>query len=240
MRKNIFAYFQLSFLNTVIITLLITLILLFIYFISIKKNSYGESSLYSSNTESKYDSSKIDRLILAISENKNTIKDTEKSNAELIKSISARLDHMDKLLANPVQAEEVVLDEPEEEENVNGDLNDFIQKENESYQAEMIDFSWAPKAESDLEFGLSELASRLHFDLVNSECRTTRCNATVDFENYELAAKYGARLAEIPLRGLNCAKSIGMPIPGDTSARYQANLILDCSQQIEGKVQPIY
>ena len=240
MRKNIFALFQLPFSNTVIITLLIGVVFLFIYFISINKNTYSESPLYSSNSEQGNYDSNIDRLILAISENKNTIIDIEKSNAELIKNINARLNKMDTLFANPITADEIVLEELEEEENDKDDLDHFVQEEKESYEAEAVDFSWAPKAESDLEFGLNELAPRLHFDLLNSECRTTRCNATVEFENYELATKHGAQLAEAPFSGLNCATSIGLPIPSDASARYQTNLILDCSQQIRGIVESNY
>jgi hypothetical protein len=105
--------------------------------------------------------------------------------------------------------------------------NDFIEG------GEEVDINWAIKAESDLETGLNELMQQFEFEIVGFECRTTRCNAAVLFENYEIAKNYGGRLAEFAIHGLNCAQSIYLPPPLDTSVRYQANLLLDCTQQVQ-------
>ncbi len=112
-------------------------------------------------------------------------------------------------------------------------------EENEAYDNEIVDFSWAPEAESNIDDGLSQLKENVDFEIIGSECKTNRCVATVQFQNYESAVENGNLFAEMSFPGLNCAQSTYLPEPNDVSASYQADLMLDCSQQNQGLVTPI-
>lgn len=172
------------------------------------------------------------------------LSEIKKSNAELvskieanqkqISSLSSRLDELksaaDDIKENPEEAIEKI-DENE--------ISPF-QREKEVFETEVVDFSWAPKAEVDLESGLSTLGEEVGFTLLSTVCKTSRCLATVSFTNYEKASTNASHLVERVIPGLNCAQSITIPEPGNKSASYEAELLLDCSQQVAGKVQPIY
>jgi len=119
------------------------------------------------------------------------------------------------------------------------DFADYMYEERTIYDNEVVDFSWAPKAESYLDGGLERFSEELHFELLGSECRTTRCVATVSFKNYDLAMEHGSRLAEVSFPGLNCAQSISLPEPNDSFGSYEANLNFDCTLQTQGLVQAI-
>lgn len=103
-----------------------------------------------------------------------------------------------------------------------------IQMEKEAFEAESVDFDWALSAENDLELGLESATENLGVTIVSSTCKTTRCKAVVAFDNYELAEQYGSHLAETLIPNLNCAHSIWLPRPDDTSASYHAELMLNC------------
>jgi len=119
----------------------------------------------------------------------------------------------------------------------NEEFEKSINREKAAYDAEIVDFTWSAKAEGELEQGLEDKQDELNFSIVSARCRTTRCKTIVSFDNYELAEEYGNRLAEIQIPGLNCAQSIFLPVPSDISVRYEAELLLDCSAQVQGLVQ---
>lgn len=104
-------------------------------------------------------------------------------------------------------------------------------KEIEAFESEAIDFNWSLTAESNLENALHEKANLTGFQILSSECKTTRCKAVVEFSNYDSAIQNGTQLAEAVIPNLNCMQSIYMPEPSDVSAKYQAELMLNCASQ---------
>lgn len=180
---------------------------------------------------------KTDTLLSKVVANKNLIRDIESKNLNTIRQIEQQLAQLSQ---RPESSLDPISVEPTHDSNGEApshDVHDFIEKETQAYNSEVVDFTWAPEAENTLESGLTDLATNLGFEVANSECRTSRCNATITFDNYNLAEKHGHRLAEASIPGLNCAQSIALPPPSDASARYEVNLMLDCSQQIQGLVQ---
>lgn len=114
----------------------------------------------------------------------------------------------------------------------------YVQSEINTYDAESTDLHWSDRAETQLETGLETYEDKFQFTMVSSTCKTTRCKTVVSFDSYELAEEYGTRLAEVAIPGMNCAQAIYLPEPNYISARYEANLLLDCTEQIQGRVQP--
>lgn len=184
----------------------------------------------------------LNNLIAATDSNKTAIEAVERRNNENISSLKQEMRKLSALTQDsPAQSDESTQSaeapEPDEYEHP---FERKLLRERSEFDNEIVDFTWAPTAENDLDSGLGDLQDQLGFELVNAECRTNRCKATVAFDNYELAELHGSQLAEVSIPGLNCAQSIVLSRPGDTSASYQAELILDCTQQVQGKVSPVY
>lgn len=115
-----------------------------------------------------------------------------------------------------------------------------IQREKELYDSEVVDFSWAPKAEADLESGLNSMGKELGFSLLEATCKTTRCMATISFSDYESAARDANKLVENIIPGLNCGQTISIPKPQNINEKYETALLLDCGLQVLGKTDPVY
>jgi hypothetical protein len=176
---------------------------------------------------------RLDELFSKIEQNKRSMEIINGQNRTAIAALKQKVDSLNESqFVNDgfIESEEEVLVSADKTTN---EFEQMIQKEQIAFENEEIDINWASKAESDLVTGLNDLMQQFEFEIVSSECRTTRCNAAVSFENYELAKNYGGRLAEFTIPGLNCAQSIYLPPPLDTSVRYQANLLLDCSQLVQ-------
>lgn len=181
---------------------------------------------------------KIDDLLQSVASNSEKIRQVDVKNHADIERLYKKLDGI-KPLEKPNALNQSVDAEPQSDMNESTpSFEQYLAQQEQAFASEIVDFTWAPDAERDLESGLAEMAEAGNFDLMDYQCRTTRCSATVAFENYDLAVLNGNRLAEAEIPGLNCAQSIALPSPGDPSARYQANLLLDCSDQVQGKVQP--
>jgi|GEM_PF-4281341 len=222
------------------ITITVTSILFFIVYVYTENPSHKTHllSLPTKDYEGDINSTNLNFIALEIRKNREALESIRNEYAKNIAEINNRLDT---LSANTTNNTAEIIEENEDQDlQAIHDFENAIAQEQEQFEEELVDFTWAPKAEVNLEVGLDELQQELSFELVDSQCRTTRCNATVVFENYALAEQYGNQLAEVSIPGLNCAQSISLPQPGDTSAGYQANLLLDCSQQVLGNVQPTY
>jgi hypothetical protein len=107
------------------------------------------------------------------------------------------------------------------------------------YSSDRSDPSWSPQATRDFQDGLAALGQKLGLSLQSAECRTATCRATVEWSDYSSAREHGHTLAETIYPGLNCVRSIYLKEPEDASAKYAANLYLDCTSQRSGEADVV-
>jgi hypothetical protein len=231
-----------SVIKTIILTLVVLSTITAGYVIGhISLNKRNISSVVDAETTIGEEAKKrLDQLYVAVEQNRGDIEAIGLRNREAFAELSQKIDAIGKLDISAQDTVEATEDTKPSFEEEMVEFEQKFQQEQAEYENEPMDFNWAPQAEIDLEMGLKKYESQLKFELVNFECRTTRCQANVVFENYELAQEHGNRLAEIALPGLNCSQSVYLPIPNDTSMAYQAKLLLDCRQLIHGHIAPTY
>jgi hypothetical protein len=98
------------------------------------------------------------------------------------------------------------------------------------FEADAPDAEWAPGAAQTFRADLETLGSTLNFRLIDAECRTSMCKATLQWPNYEAARKTYFRVVSNPY-ALNCASDIYVPppaSPADEAAAYSAPVVFDC------------
>lgn len=78
-----------------------------------------------------------------------------------------------------------------------------------------------------LKADLGEIAQTSSFELVQTECRTTSCLATMQWPTYGKAQAEWRKLLHHGYQA-NCSREITLPEPSDETAPYQATLVLDC------------
>src|SRR5690606_5151550 len=87
--------------------------------------------------------------------------------------------------------------------------------------------------------GMSSWGEQLGFTVVEAECKTTMCRASLEWEDYEAAKRTGLRLPERQLPGLNCNRHIWLDEPADPTKPYSTDFYLDCTDQRAGLVEVV-
>jgi hypothetical protein len=93
---------------------------------------------------------------------------------------------------------------------------------------EATDPGWAREAQGAFASDFAALTQGQPFQVRGIDCRTTTCVTTLEWPSYAEATQNYAILLQHAY-GLDCVRSILLPEPADASARYQAQLFLDCA-----------
>jgi hypothetical protein len=96
-----------------------------------------------------------------------------------------------------------------------------------AHREEPVDPAWAGKTSAMLKSDLAEVAQSSSFEVVETECKTTSCVATMKWATYGKAQAEWRKLLHHGYQA-NCSREITLPEPSDQSAPYQATLVLDC------------
>jgi hypothetical protein len=98
-----------------------------------------------------------------------------------------------------------------------------------THRAQPIDPAWARKTNAMLQSDLTELAASSSFKLIEADCRTTSCIATVEWPSYGKAMVEWRRLLHHGYQA-NCSREITLPDAQDPQGAYQATIVLDCEK----------
>lgn len=101
------------------------------------------------------------------------------------------------------------------------------QQQLDRHAREAIDASWAREAQGAFASDFAALTQGQSFQVRRIDCRSTTCVTTLEWPSYAEATQGYALLLQHSY-GMDCARSILLPEPADLSARYQADLFLDC------------
>ncbi len=94
------------------------------------------------------------------------------------------------------------------------------------HAAEARDATWAPSAEKRLRSALQETPEMPQgFQVLDMDCRTTRCKATLSWPSYSAASQ---SFKQVLTMKMGCASSILLEPPEDPSKPYQAFAHYDC------------
>jgi hypothetical protein len=107
--------------------------------------------------------------------------------------------------------------------------HDEHQKGLEAHAKEPVDRQWARATEESLERRLAETSSAAKFRLVDVNCRTTSCSATVEFESYGDAQRNWGRLLYIT-QDVKCGSRVWLDEPPNKTARFQTTALYDCER----------
>lgn len=99
------------------------------------------------------------------------------------------------------------------------------------HEAESRNDLWATEAQRSLNREMAQ-GSKGHFRIVDIDCRSTICVATVEWANYETATDNAHELFQRQ-QYLGCPRSIILDPPeqGALSRMYRAQLVVDCGKQ---------
>ena len=105
-------------------------------------------------------------------------------------------------------------------------LHDWNQRL-QQHASEPLDPKWSVSTGNAFATDLGQLAEVQSFRVVNTQCRTRTCSATVEWPDYDTAtSKYAALLYQ--RTQANCAKEIVMPEPANRGTAYQATILYNC------------
>jgi len=98
----------------------------------------------------------------------------------------------------------------------------------QQHASEPIDANWSRSASGSFTDDLQQLASAQRFQLINTDCRSSSCSATVQWSDYGTAASNYTALLHQQTQ-LGCAREMVLPEPTNREAPYQASVLYDCS-----------
>lgn len=101
------------------------------------------------------------------------------------------------------------------------------QQQLDRHSREPVDPSWAREAQGSFTSDFVGLAQGQPFEVRGVDCRSTTCVTTLEWPSYAEATQGYALLLQHAYR-LDCARTLLLPEPADVTARYQAQLLLDC------------
>jgi hypothetical protein len=101
------------------------------------------------------------------------------------------------------------------------------QQQLDRHSREPVDASWAREAQGAFASDFAALTQGQSFQVRRIDCRSTTCVTTLEWPSYAEATQGYALLLQHAY-DMDCVRSILLPEPADLSARYQADLFLDC------------
>jgi hypothetical protein len=142
---------------------------------------------------------------------------------------------LDKAKASaPTEAAVDSLPTPEEDKRA---LEDRLRTLKQRFEADPRDPQWSVSSVAAFRSDFAALEQQAPLKLVNVDCRTTACIATVRWPNYETALQQGDALVHHPY-SVNCSRHLTMPPPDDPAASYESTVQFDCTEDRE--VGPVH
>ena len=107
------------------------------------------------------------------------------------------------------------------------------------FTADPVDPVWTRKATTQLTTTITTVGEKLGYKVVDSECRTQYCRATLRWSDATHAQERGRHLAEMTIPGLNCAQTSWVPDPEPGASEQTTKLFLDCAELRAGTADNI-
>jgi hypothetical protein len=107
------------------------------------------------------------------------------------------------------------------------------------FTSDPVDPKWTPKATSQLTTSVTTAGEKLGYKLLDAECRTQYCRATLRWSNPDHAHDRGHELAEMTIPGLNCAQTSWIPDTEPGATELTTKLFLDCADLRAGTADAI-
>jgi hypothetical protein len=97
------------------------------------------------------------------------------------------------------------------------------------HKAAQVDPSWAPRVSAAFQRDLGAIAPLGHFDVLDVDCRTDSCVATLEFVDYKTAQQNWRTLMQKPYQE-NCGCTVFLDEPRDGATKYQTSVVYNCVQ----------
>ena len=129
------------------------------------------------------------------------------------------------------------LEEPFSPEEDRANVLAWWEETKATFHQEPIDPSWATETSEMFTVDIDELAVKSNFTAIETECRSTRCSATIEWPTYNDAMQEFTELLHHSYQA-NCARHTILPEPGesDLDTPYQATVIFDCAEWRDGVI----
>lgn len=104
----------------------------------------------------------------------------------------------------------------------------------EAFEEERTDPTWAVRTAETFDSDLEDLSEAEGYTTISTECRSTKCRATIEWPSYEAAVTgYAALLHHDYLT--NCARRTLLPEPSKErlGEPYQMTVVFDCGETVD-------
>jgi hypothetical protein len=95
---------------------------------------------------------------------------------------------------------------------------------------------WAQKTSDAIRKGLVVTQSQGQFEIIDIDCRSNSCLATLEWPSYDVAYRQWALVVGHPY-GIPCGASVYLDEPSDRSAKYQGIILFGCASSNPGALQ---
>jgi hypothetical protein len=110
----------------------------------------------------------------------------------------------------------------------------------DNIKQETRDYAWASSTEKLLYRDLSTASSASGGRVTSVECRMTGCLATFEWSSYDDAVRNGRWRSLLHARSeANCGREIVLPEPNSPDARYEASMVLNCTDRRAEQQHPM-
>jgi hypothetical protein len=127
--------------------------------------------------------------------------------------------------AAPANDPPVFLSEPEQTRRAQQDHQVWIDR----YQGEGSDPSWAGDATKSIGADLTQLSSTLGMSVVRVDCKTTMCEAVLEWPTMKSAFESTSEIIQHSYKE-NCATEFFHPLADDPSKPYRGTVYFDCEK----------
>jgi hypothetical protein len=185
------------------------------------------SSVLSAQHETKLKSVEFRPQIIDVEPDKTSRPD----NANLLNTLSARIQDLERRAAEKRPEESRAQPEPDAFELSDQEQGQVHQQEHrellQMHQQEVRDPAWAREQSRSLSQDLAQVGERGAFKLLNVDCRTKLCTATVEWASRADAVKNYGTLLEPSREAAACAREIVLP-DGSDNGPLRATAVFQC------------
>jgi hypothetical protein len=97
------------------------------------------------------------------------------------------------------------------------------------HESETRDPAWAHETSASFDRDLESISAQAGFRFIRSDCKSSTCTATVEFDNYDHALNRFGNLLHHDYE-VNCAREVLLPEPTDVETQYHATVLYNCPQ----------
>ncbi len=108
-------------------------------------------------------------------------------------------------------------------------LRERVSTDLANFQSEPLDEEWAVSSSDLLRRNLADATADSEVEIVEVECRSTTCVATIRWPSYQTAFGSYRGLLVQPY-SVNCRRSMSVPPPADPTISYEAHLFFRCER----------